>query len=74
MGRITFDTRKPLGESCNGKLFIFHGEFYLHLDYPKKNFLGLELSGPGGGQKSTATIDKATARHLAITLLKWAMT
>lgn len=73
MERIPFDYRKILQQG-NGKVCTVHGAIELYHGFPKKGFLSLDIQGPAGAHRGTAIIDKATARKLAVTLLRWAMT
>jgi len=73
MERFPFDHRKMMQQG-NGKVCTVHGAIELYQGFPQKGFISLDIRGPAGAHRGTAIIDKATARRVAVTLLRWAMT
>jgi hypothetical protein len=69
MERFEFDSKTgPNGNRREG--MTRRGAIELNQDF---EFLYLDIRGPAGAQRGSATIDKATAGKLGAALLKWAM-
>jgi len=73
MERFEFDNREALGMANdnlkNGP--TRRGAIELYPDHQKDGFLSLDIRGPAGAYRGSATIDKATARKVGAALLQW---